>query len=178
MNLFETIEAILRDPMWSPYAAGIGIGILSWLTFLLSDHPLGVSTAFAKAAGSVEKLFRGPKVLEKSYYRENPPGIGWEWMLVIGLFIGALTSAWLSGTIEWEWVPVMWQSQFGDSAVLRSLVAIFGGVCVGFGARWGCGCTSGHGISGALQLVLASWISALCFFVGGILAAMALYQLL
>jgi hypothetical protein len=29
----ETIASILTDSEWSPYAAGIGIGILSWLSF-------------------------------------------------------------------------------------------------------------------------------------------------
>jgi hypothetical protein len=33
---------------WSPYAVGIGIGILSWITFLLSDKPIGCSTAFSR----------------------------------------------------------------------------------------------------------------------------------
>ena len=33
------------------------------------------------------------------------------------------------------------------------------------------GCTSGHGISGTLQLAVSSWISAICFFMGGILTA-------
>ena len=32
---------------WSPYAVGIGIGVLSWLTFVLSDKPIGCSAAFA-----------------------------------------------------------------------------------------------------------------------------------
>ena len=39
---------------WSPYIAGAGIGILIWLAFLLSDSPLGSSTAYAKTAGKVE----------------------------------------------------------------------------------------------------------------------------
>lgn len=37
-----------------------------------------------------------------------------------------------------------------------------------FGARFAGGCTSGHGISGALQLNVGSWIAVVCFFIGGI----------
>jgi uncharacterized membrane protein YedE/YeeE len=46
---------------------------------------------------------------------------------------------------------------------------------MGMGARWAGGCTSGHGISGTLQLSLASWVAAICFFAGGILAAGLMY---
>lgn len=170
--------AVLRDPNWSPYVVGGGIGVLSWLTFLFSDHPLGISTAFSKTAGVIEKVVRGPKVANKLYYQENKLGVDWGWMLVIGVFLGALVSARISGTFHWEWVPSMWQAAFGNNIFTRLAVALFGGICIGFGARWGCGCTSGHGISGSMQLVLASLLSALCFFIGGIGTAMLLYRVL
>ena len=71
---------------WSPYAVGIGIGVLSWITFLLSDKPIGCSTAFSRTSGMVERLFRGEKVREKAYYKKFAPKIDWEWMLVLGVF--------------------------------------------------------------------------------------------
>lgn len=166
----------LDTAFWSPYLVGGGIGVLSWLVFLFSNHPLGVSTALAKTAGMIEKAFRGRKVEEKPYYRENKPAIGWEWLLVAGLLAGAFVASWLSGTFDWEWIPPMWESAMGSSVWKRLGVALFGGICVGFGARWGCGCTSGHGISGSLQLVLASWLASACFFIGGIAAAFTLYR--
>jgi uncharacterized protein len=164
--------------LWSPYLVGAGIGILCWLAFLLSDHPIGVSTAFAKSAGMIEEAFRGPEVRRKLYYQENVPRIDWEWMLVAGLFLGALTAAWFSGDINWKWVPGMWEDAFGPSILLRMAVALFGGVCIGFGARWGSGCTSGHGISGTLQLVLSSWIAVFCFFFSGIAVALLIYRVI
>jgi len=53
-----------------------------------------------------------------------------------------------------------------------------GGIIMGFGARWAGGCTSGHGISGTLQLAVSSWLAAICFFAGGILTAMFIYKVL
>jgi hypothetical protein len=47
---------------------------------------------------------------------------------------------------------------------------------MGIGARWAGGCTSGHGISGTLQLAVSSWLAVLCFFAGGVATAMILYQ--
>jgi uncharacterized membrane protein YedE/YeeE len=174
----NTMIDVLRDPTWSPYVVGVGIGFLSWLTFLLSDHALGISTAFSKTAGMIEKAIRGPKVAKKLYYQENKLGIDWGWMLVIGVFIGALVSARISGTFQLEWVPSMWEEAFGSNILVRLAVAVIGGICIGFGARWGCGCTSGHGISGTMQLLLGSWLSAACFFIGGVGVAMLMYRIL
>lgn len=171
----EMLLAAFSSPDWSPYAVGVGIGVLSWLAFLLSDHPLGVSTAFARTAGMIERGVRGPQVEQRPYYRKHPPAIDWEWMLVVGLLIGAFTAASLAGTVRWEWVPPMWEAAHGPGVAGRLAVALAGGVCVGFGARWGRGCTSGHGISGTMQLVLGSWLAAFCFFVGGMVVAFALY---
>jgi hypothetical protein len=75
----------LKMAQWSPYAVGIGIGVLSWLAFLLSDKPIGCSTAFSRTSGMVERLFRGSRVTEKPYYKKFTPTVDWEWMLVIGI---------------------------------------------------------------------------------------------
>jgi uncharacterized protein len=160
---------------WSPYAAGIGIGVLSWLTFLLSDNTLGASGSYAKTAGMIEKLFRGRKVEEKTYYREHPPEVGWGWMLLIGLVIGSFISAWLSGDFRFGMVPELWERHFGSSGLLRWLSAFAGGILLGIGSRWADGCTSGHGISGTLQLVVSSWIAVFCFFAAGVATALILF---
>lgn len=165
-------------PRWSPYAVGIGIGVLSWLAFLLSDHPLGVSTAYARTSGMLEKAVRGKKVEEKAYYREFAPAIDWEWMLVAGLLAGAFLSAWMSGAFRWEVVPPLWRDAFGDTPAARVMVALAGGFLTGLGARWAGGCTSGHGISGSLQLVVSGWVALLCFFAGGVIMAMLTYHVI
>jgi len=161
---------------WSPYIVGMGIGILSWLSFLISRKPIACSTTFAKASGMIEKLFRGKKVDLKPYYQKVKLVVDWQWMLVVGIVIGSLISAWLSGDFHWQWVPSVWAAAFGSDPSLRVIVALVGGVCIGFGARWADGCTSGHGISGTLQLAVSSWISAICFFIGGILMAHMIFK--
>jgi uncharacterized protein len=166
----------LEQARWSPYVVGAGIGILSWLTFLLSDKPLACSTSFARIAGMIEKSVRGNKATERPYYREFSPTIEWGMMLVIGLFFGALVSAVLSGRVAVNWTPSTWSARFGSDPVLRWAAALLGGVLLGFGARWANGCTSGHGISGTLQLTASSWLAAICFFAGGIAVAMLLYH--
>ena len=160
---------------WSPYAAGIGIGVLGWLTFLISRKPLGCSTAFATTSGMLRAIIQGDKVARNAYYERIGVRIDWQWMLVLGVAIGAFISAIASGDFELLWVPSRWVAAFGSAPLPRLLAAIVGGVFMGFGARWADGCTSGHGISGTLQLSVASWVSAICFFLGGIIAAFLIY---
>ena len=165
----------LKMTEWSPYAVGIGIGLLSCVTFFLSDKPIGCSTAFSRTSGMLETLFRGGKVAEKAYYKKFAPKIDWEWMLVLGIFIGAFISAILSDQFQSVWVPMKWAEAFGNTPVLRWGVALIGGIILGIGARWAGGCTSGHGISGTLQLAVSSSIAVLCFFIGGIVTAMLIF---
>lgn len=163
---------------WSPYIVGIGIGILSWLTFLLSDKALGCSTAFSRTSGMIKRLFRKDKLDENPYYQKVVPTVTWDWMLVIGIVIGAFISAKLSGQFQLKWVPGKWLAAFGAVPATRWLVAFIGGILMGIGSRWAGGCTSGHGISGTLQLALSGWLAAICFFIGGIAVAMFIFKVL
>jgi uncharacterized membrane protein YedE/YeeE len=167
--------SFLTQVRWSPYAVGVGIGVLSWLSFLILRKPLGSSTSFAKTSGMIEKLLRGPDVALKPYYQKIKLDIDWQWMLVLGVVLGSLISASLSGDFSFEWVPPLWLSAFGNTPILRVIIAMIGGILLGFGARWADGCTSGHGISGALQLAVSSWISSIAFFISGILMAHLLF---
>lgn len=172
----ETIASIFTDSRWSPYAVGIGIGILSWMSFLISGKPLATSTTFARIGGMIEKEISGEKAKQRPYFKKIKLEINWQWMLVLGVVAGSFLSAIISGDFQLGvWVPSRWASAFGDSASLRVLVALAGGVILGFGARFADGCTSGHGISGTLQLAVSSWVSAIFFFIGGILTAHFIY---
>ncbi len=170
--------AFLTQVRWSPYAVGAGIGILSWFSFLILRKPIGCSTAFAKTSGMIEKIIYDPDVASKAYYQKIGLNIDWQWMLVIGVIAGAFVSALLSGDFRMQWVPGLWLNTFGNTPWLRLSAAVIGGLFLGFGARWADGCTSGHGISGAMQLAVSSWISAIAFFFSGIMMAFLLFHVI
>lgn len=90
----------LTEVRWSPYVVGIGIGILSWFSFLVSKKPLACSTPFAKASGMLERVIFGQKVEGKLYYKKIKLNIDWQFMLVIGIIVGSLISALLSGDFQ------------------------------------------------------------------------------
>jgi uncharacterized membrane protein YedE/YeeE len=48
------------------------------------------------------------------------------------------------------------------------ILSIIGGFLIGFGARYGKGCTSGHAITGLSHLQLPSLITVIGFFIGGL----------
>jgi uncharacterized protein len=166
---------VLKLRRWSPYAAGTVIGILSWFTFVVLEKPLGVSTAIARTAGMVENVVAPGHVAANPYFQKVPPVIDWEWMLVLGVALGALVSSRLSGDKPQGGVPELWRRRFGSSKARRYAVAFAGGVLLMIGARIAGGCTSGHGISGSLQLALSGWVFFASIFASGLIAAFALY---
>lgn len=163
-------------PAWSPYIVGAGIGVLSWLTFYFSDKPIGASSFYATVAGLIGKLFARRHTEELAYFKTEPPTVNWGFVFVLATVIGAAVAALTGGGLMNEWLPQMWRARFGDSLALRGVIAFAGGVLMAFGARLAGGCTSGHGISGTLQLNVASWIAVVCFFIGGIAVAMLLFH--
>jgi uncharacterized membrane protein YedE/YeeE len=168
----------LTEFRWSPYIVGAGIGILSWFTWLISARPIGCSTTFSRLVGMLEHLLRGERALRRPYYEDVKPVVDWQMMLVMGIVIGAAASALLSGDAQGRWVPAEWELAFGSGIGTRVISACVGGIFLGFGARWAGGCTSGHGISGTMQLSVASWVSAIALFVGGIGVAKMLFRVL
>ena len=170
---------VFQKRSWSPYLVGAGIGMLSWFTFATADKPIGITTAFeysaALAEGAVAPQVTRPYLAEKAKDNKTPK-IGWEWMLVAGVLVGAYLSSKLSGDrAPEEKVPPLWQWRFGDKPAVRYAGAFAGGFVMMLGARIAQGCTIGHAISGALQLALASWIFAPVMFVAAIATAFLIY---
>lgn len=165
-------------PAWSPYLVGALLGVLSWLTFYFSDKPIGASSFYATVAGMLGKVFAPKHTAQLTYYKSNPPVVDWEFAFVLATVGGAFLAAWSGGELTGEWLPPMWEARFGAGSLgLRAAVATLGGALMAFGARLAGGCTSGHGISGTLQLSVGSWIAVICFFVGGMAVALPLFAL-
>ena len=164
----------LREKSWSPYAVGAALGVLSWFAFATADHGLGITTAFENSAAFLLK-----PVLPAGHAYLSAPGkaakIDWEWMLVIGVFLGATISARLSHDATKLRVPDLWRERFGGSVSKRFLAAFGGGALMMVGARLAQGCTSGHGITGALQLAVSSWVFVAVMFGAGAAVALGLY---
>ncbi len=174
----------LTKPAWSPYVVGVGIGVLSWITFGLMDKALGTSTTMVRAAGAIEGAVARDHVESNAYFAKYlvstadkaNPVVDWQFALVIMLIAGAFLARKLGGAPKPEAVPQTWAAAFGPSKARRYLGAFLGGVLLLFGARLAGGCTSGHGISGGLQLAVSSYLFMAAMFASGIAAAMLLLR--
>ena len=162
---------------WNPYLVGLGIGVLSWIAFGLLDEPLGISTALSSASSVCALPVLGSDgVANNAYWAKNPLKWNGGILFLIGTFLGSLLSVLVSRTFRLEKVPTTWAQQFGGSTTKRFVAAFLGGVIIMFGARMAGGCTSGHGISGSLQLALSSWTFFLTMFASGIVTALVLFR--
>lgn len=181
MNLFlATVPNALQysAPAWSPYIAGGGIGLLTWLTFYFSKKPVGASSAYATVAGLIGKSIAPERTSKLKYFRDNPPRVDWELLFVLATIVGGLLAALHGREMSLLALPAMWRDHFGEHSLwLRGLTGLIGGVFMAFGARMAGGCTSGHGISGTAQLNVASWLALICFFIGGVAVANTLFRL-
>lgn len=162
---------------WSPYLVGTLIGLLSMATFYFSNKPLSVSTAYARLAGMIGNLFSRGHTENLKFYQDTKPKIEWGMMLVFGMLLGAFIAAISGDEITAAWVPALWEDRFGPDVALRLGMAFVGGAIMAYSARLAGGCTSGHCISGALQLSVSSWIALACLFVGAAATAHLLYRL-
>lgn len=124
-----------KDSGWSPYLAGSLTGIVAILSVWIGDKFYGVSTTFSRAAGIIEQYFAPERFATIEYFARVTPKIDWQFMFVIGIFIGALISAITSKSFKWVSVPDRWRSRFGPGIIKRAFFAFIGGAVAMFGAR-------------------------------------------
>ncbi len=160
----------------NPYVIGAGIGVLSWLAFALANAPIGITTSLSAASSACALPFVGAAgVAANAYWAKTP--LVWDYgtLFLVGTFLGALLSALMGGVARLETVPAVWAQRFGNASWKRMTAAFLGGVIVMYGARLAGGCTSGHGISGSLQLAVSSWTFFLTMFATGALTAFLMF---
>jgi uncharacterized membrane protein YedE/YeeE len=155
---------------WPPLAAGVALGLVLLLTFLMSGHGLGASGAFTDVVAGAgltlapeatrANAYLGPKVADG-----NPVGSWMTWE-VLGVFIGALIAAFMAGRFR-----VQLDGARSVGTPQRVVRALAGGLLAGFGARVAGGCTSGLGLSGAATLGIAAFVFLALFFATGLIVS-------
>ena len=165
-----------------PYIAGALVGVLATLSVVVSTQALGktqflgASTTFVRGAGFIERAVDPGHVKTNPYFIKEKVKVDWQFMLILGSFIGALAAALGDGSFRFEAVPPVWRERFGDSVFLRAVGAFAGGIVAMFGARLADGCPSGHGLSGLMQLSVSGFVALACFFGAGVLTAALVYR--
>lgn len=166
------------DKAWSPYAAGILIGLLQIPAFLIIETALGASSSYVTVGAGLAGL-ADSSLLKIDYVARHVAANAknlWQVALVFGIALGAFMSMKLSGAARAPISPI-WARALGSSSKgLRYAVAFAAGFLMLFGARIADGCTSGHGLSGMAQLSVGSTVAVAAMFAGGIATALLLLR--
>jgi hypothetical protein len=171
----------IRKESWSPYVAGILLGIAGILAVLLSNSLLGASGAFENVAGLIGKAI-APSAFDNMYFNFiMPPGITWGVVLLIGVFFGGMLGAATSGTLKWGKKDAansdeLWKKIFGPQVWKRWVLAFLGAIVLEYGAGIAGGCTSGLAISGGMLLAPAAYLFIAGMFASGIVTALIIYR--
>ncbi len=164
--------------LWSPYTAGILLGIVGVLAVWLSDSLLGASGAFENLAGIIGKVLTPGWVKDNIYWKFiMPPAFTWGVALLIGVFFGGMLGAFSSGTFKIRMnSDEQWKRIFGPQTWKRWLLAFLGAIVLQYGAGIAGGCTSGLAISGGMLLAPAAYIFIAGMFASGIVTALVVYR--
>ena len=167
----------LSKELWSPYVAGVLLGVVGVLAVWMADNLLGASGAFQTIAGALGKLL-APQVFDNMYFNFiMPPGFTFGLALLIGVFFGGMLGAFSSGTFKFrtqddpQWVKI-----FGPQLWKRWLLLFIGAVILEYGAGIAGGCTSGLAISGGMLLAPAAFLFIAAMFASGILTTWLVYR--
>jgi len=171
-----------EDGGWSPYLAGALLGLLAISSvyattrWLGKTNYLGASTTFVRAAGLLERTAAPEHIAVNEYFRKEKVRVDWQFMLVLGIFLGALISSASDKSFKWEDVPPVWEKRFGPSVGKRAAGSFLGGIVAMVGARMADGCPSGHGLSGMMQLSVSAFVALAMFFGAGVVVAALVYR--
>lgn len=189
----QSIWEFISQP-WHWSVSGVAIALVLFLMTYLG-RSFGVSTTFRNfctIAGAGKK---------NPFFNIDMKEESWRMVFVLGAIIGAIIAttflrspepvAISTATVEHlETIGIDYPESdsknlgfvptevFNFGSIKGVLLAIVGGFLVGFGARYGDGCTSGHAISGLAHFQLPSLITVIGFFIGGLLMTHFIFPLL
>ena len=178
------MKAILKyisKETWSPYVAGILLGVVGVLAVWVSNSLLGASGAFENLAGMIGKAV-APAAFDNLYFNYiMPPGITWGVILLVGVFFGGLIGAATSKTLQLGKKgstnsDMQCKRIFGPQTWKRWVLGFFGAILLEYAAGIAGGCTSGLAISGGMLLVPAAFLFIAGMFGSGILTALIIYR--
>jgi uncharacterized membrane protein YedE/YeeE len=159
---------------WSPYVAGVGLGVVVTCSMALFGHRLSGAGAYQHLSG-----FVGRTIVRDSVYWEHvvPTGMTWDVLVLVGSVAGAFFASVLAGDFEVRWIPErQWLSVFGPSVARRWLLAFVGSILTEIGGGIAGGCTASLAVSGSAVLAPAAFIFMTGMFASGVPTALFLYR--
>ncbi len=159
-------------PYMNPYIAGIGLGLVLLLSYVIMGRGLGasgaISTVVAVGVNTVAPSHAAGNTFYSEYLGDGSTNPLKDWLVfeVMGVLVGGFISGMFAGRVNKsiEKGPLF-------SNRKRLYFAVFGGALMGFGAKLARGCTSGQALTGGSILNLGSWAFMMCVFAGAYMFA-------
>jgi uncharacterized membrane protein YedE/YeeE len=142
------------------YVAGPLMGLVVTATYAVANRPLGALGSYAQVV---------------DFVRQQPVKEIWRVWYLVGVILGGTAASWIFGIPE----IVNSYGKLGSllSAPLLLPLLFVGGICIGFGARWMGGCTSGHGLCGTSSRSVGSFAATISFMASAIVVTLLIHKL-
>jgi uncharacterized protein len=163
----------------SPYLAGVGIGVVLLLAYVIMGRGLGASGAFSSVVTAAVSAAAPAHAAASPYHARYAAATGagattgtgllrdWLMLEVVGITLGAVLSALLAGRFKWG--AVERGPNVGRGT--RIAYALAGGAIMGIGAKLARGCTSGQALTGGALLSVGSWTFVIAAFAAAFVVA-------
>lgn len=152
--------------------AGILLAVLNTIVFshIGFDRPIGASTTYPY----LSDVLTG--VTQNDYFAKIQKPGHWELIFLGGAFLAGLIGSLATKSFKLKLVHENWEKYRGTSKIQRAVWAFIGGFVLIFGARMAGGCTSGHVISGGMQLAISSLLFTVVVFGSLLLTGKLFYK--
>ena len=167
ISTWRTAKQKVAQPYMNPYLAGIGLGIVLLLAFVIMGRGLGASGGFTSMLTSVVNAVAPEYAAQNEMYSsyigdgERSPLTDWLVFELIGVVVGGFISGIFAGRIKKSVERGPRISSKG-----RLVFAFIGGALMGFAAKIARGCTSGQALTGGALMSVGSWIFMVAIFIG------------
>lgn len=164
MNHDVASGSVGTRPYMNPYLAGVMLGLMLLASFLVLGVGLGASAAIARVGASLQSCVMPAHVESSPYFGAwgKEPLRYYLVFMFAGTLLGGLASALLAKRVQ----PQLERGQTASRG-LRIVLALVGGILVGFASRLASGCTSGQALTGGSMLLTGSLLFLVAVFAGG-----------
>ncbi|HWI64135.1 MAG TPA: YeeE/YedE thiosulfate transporter family protein [Symbiobacteriaceae bacterium] len=159
--------------VWPYWVGGVGLALINTLVLLADNRPWGITTPLTHVGSRALQLI-GLQPERWTYFNQ----VGRDTLLTqfswwdtglwlnLGVIAGALLASLATGEFAIRTGPRSWR---------KLLLALAGGLLMGYGARLALGCSVGALVGGAASFSLHGWIFAVSAL-AGVLAGIGLFR--
>ncbi len=152
--------------------AGIALALLNGYLILTAteNRGMGASTFYPYMADLLTQT------TDNDYFTKITNSGNWQVFFLSGAMLSGLVLSLIRGDFKLTMIHDNWKKHRGESVTGRVVWAFIGGFILIFGARLAGGCTSGHVISGGMQVSVASLIFSVFVFAGLLITGKLFYK--